>query len=90
MGKIKYDHDPENDYNDGYNSGRRYKVKRKGPDMKIINLLYGKKTYIVAVIIAVLNLAVAFGWVTPENLEQINAVLIALGFGALRAGVNKV
>ena len=57
---------------------------------KILEALWGKKTYIVAVVIAVLNLAVAFGWVSPDQLEQINYVLVALGLGTLRAGVNKV
>jgi hypothetical protein len=56
----------------------------------LLDALYGRKTYIVAVVIAVLNLAVAFGWVSPENLTQINVVLGALGLSALRAGVNKV
>lgn len=56
---------------------------------KILTVLVGKKTYIVAVIIAVLNLAVAFGWISSDNLEQINLILVALGFGALRAGVSK-
>lgn len=58
--------------------------------MKIIEAINGKKTYIIAVIIAVLNLAVAFGWISPENLEQINVILVALGLGALRSGVNKI
>jgi hypothetical protein len=60
---------------------------------KLTNLyqsIDGKKTYIVAVAIAVLNLAVAFGWVSPANLEQINYVLVALGFGAVRSGINKL
>lgn len=56
--------------------------------MKILQALQGRKTYIIAVILAVLNLCVAFGWISPENLEQINTVLVALGLGALRAGVN--
>lgn len=57
---------------------------------KLIQALSGKKTYLVAVVIAVLNLAVAMGWVSPEHLEQINVILVALGLGALRAGVKKV
>ena len=57
--------------------------------LNIINWLSGKKTYIIAVVGAVLNLAVAFGWITPENLTEINAVLVALGLGTLRAGVAK-
>ena len=58
--------------------------------MKFIDFLSGKKTYIVAFVLATLNLAVAFGWISPENLEQINLILVALGLGAIRAGVNKV
>jgi hypothetical protein len=60
---------------------------------KLTNLYYaleGKRTYIVAVVLAVLNLAVAFGWVSPENLTQINIVLGALGISALRASVSKL
>lgn len=57
--------------------------------MKLLYTLQGKKTYIIAFIMAALNLAVAFGWISPENLEQINIVLVALGLGALRAGVSK-
>lgn len=57
---------------------------------KVLGFLSGKKTYIIVVIGAVLNVAVAFGWITPDNLEQINAVLLALGLGALRASVSKV
>lgn len=57
--------------------------------MKLLKMLEGKKTYIIAVVIALLNLAVAFEWVTPEYIEQINIVLVALGFGTLRAGVTK-
>lgn len=53
------------------------------------NALSGKKTYLVALLIAVLNLATALGWVSPDHLAQINWVLSALGLGALRAGVAK-
>ena len=56
--------------------------------MKFINALSGKKTYIVAVVIALLNLAVAFGWIDPDHLTQINMVLTALGLGALRSAVT--
>lgn len=57
--------------------------------MKILKALNGRRTYIVAVVIAVLNLCVAFGWISPENLAQINMVLGALGLGALRAGIAR-
>lgn len=58
--------------------------------MNLLQKINGKKTYIVAVVIAVLNLAVAFDVISPANLEQINLVLVALGFGALRSGINKL
>ena len=53
--------------------------------ISLYKLLDGKKTYIVAVVTAILNLAVAFGWVSVDQLTQVNMVLVALGFGALRA-----
>lgn len=56
---------------------------------RIVDFLAGKKTYIVAFVLAVVNFGVAMGWISPENLEQINVILVALGLGALRAGVNK-
>lgn len=56
--------------------------------MKLVKSLTGRRTYLVALVIAVLNLAVAFGWVTPDNLTQINLVLGALGLGALRASIT--
>ena len=58
--------------------------------MKLLTLLDGKKTYIVALVLALLNLAVAFNWVTVDQLTQINTILVALGLGALRSGINKV
>ena len=58
--------------------------------MKLINFLQGKKTYIVAFVLAVLNFAVAVNWITVDQLNQINAILVGLGLVALRAGVNKV
>jgi len=58
--------------------------------MKLIDFLAGKKTYIIAIVLAVLNLAVAMNWLTVDQLNQVNAILVALGLGALRAGVNKV
>ena len=55
---------------------------------KIIEFLKGKKTYIIAVLIAVLGLMQGVGWfVVPETVW---AILGALGLGALRAGVDKV
>ena len=56
---------------------------------KVLQTLDGKKTYIVAVVIALLNLAVAFDVLTVEQINAINAVLVGLGLGALRQGVKK-
>jgi hypothetical protein len=51
--------------------------------------LEGKKTYIVAIVMAVLNFAVAMNWLSPQHLTAINFVLTALGFTALKAGINR-
>lgn len=55
----------------------------------IIRLLDGRKTYLTALAIAVLNLLVAFNAISPTHLAQINIVLGALGLGALRQAVGK-
>lgn len=52
-------------------------------------MLAGKKTYLIAVILGLLNVAVYLNWITVDQLEQINVILVALGFGALRAGFSK-
>ena len=52
-------------------------------------LLDGKKTYIIVAIISILNLAVAFGWLPHEVIENFDYILVALGLGALRSGVAK-
>lgn len=57
---------------------------------KLQGLLDGKKTYIIALVMAALNLAVAFNWISPAHLTQINFVLSGLGLGTLRAGIKKV
>jgi len=57
--------------------------------MQLINYLSGKKTYIIAIVGAVLNLAVYLKWITVDQLSTINDILFALGLGALRAGVAK-
>lgn len=56
--------------------------------MKLLTQLQGKRTYITALILAVLNLLVAFNVITPDYLTQINTVLGALGLGFLRASVK--
>ncbi len=58
----------------------------------ILANLDGRKTYICTVLIALVNLAIAFGVVsvTPDQIIAINGVLGAVGIGFLRAGVSKV
>jgi hypothetical protein len=58
---------------------------------KILEFLQGKKTYITATLFAVFNFGVAIGWWAPDNqiILLVNSLLAALGFGFLRAGVNK-
>lgn len=55
----------------------------------LVNFFKGKKTYIVAIVLALLNLAVAANWISPAHMLEINWFLGALGLGALRAGVSK-
>lgn len=50
----------------------------------IINFLSGKKTYIVALVTAVLAGVSALGYPIPE---YVYAILGALGLGTLRAGI---
>ena len=64
--------------------------KVKGLVRKVTDFLSGKKTYIVAIVMVVLNIAVGYGWISPAHLTEINVVLGALGLGALRSGVSKV
>ncbi len=55
----------------------------------LYKLLDGKKTYIIAAVIAVLNLLVAFGVLPHEVIETIDYILVALGLGTLRSGIAK-
>lgn len=55
-----------------------------------MSFLSGKKTHIIAIVIVLLNLAVALNWISPAHLVQINVILAGLGLSALRAGVAKV
>lgn len=48
--------------------------------------LVGKRTYIVAIIGAILGLLTAFGVVIPE---WVYAILAAIGLGSLRAAIKK-
>ena len=49
----------------------------------------GKKTYIVAGIMVLVTGLKAFGIIEQSTYEAVMGVMAALGFGALRAGVEK-
>jgi len=53
--------------------------------------LQGKKTYIIAILLSIFNIGIAFGLWTPDNelWLLVNAILAALGLGTLRAGMDK-
>jgi hypothetical protein len=57
----------------------------------ILAWLDGKKTYITAILLAVFDVGVAFGWWTFDSgvIQAVNALLAAFGLGFLRAGVAK-
>lgn len=58
---------------------------------KLVHYLEGKKTYIISTAFALFNLALQSNVITlaPKTIVEINAVLAALGLGALRAAVAK-
>lgn len=55
----------------------------------MLDFIRGKKTYIVALIMAVVAALKIFGVIEPATYDGIMGALAALGFGALRAGVEK-
>ena len=56
---------------------------------KILTALSGKKTYLIVLIAVVVNVAQQQGWITVDQIDQINIVLGFLGLGAVRAGISK-
>jgi len=53
-------------------------------------MLTGKKTYITAIILALVTVARAMAWITQEQYEIIMGLLGSLGLATLRAGVAKL
>ncbi|MBW1918500.1 MAG: hypothetical protein JRI57_10850 [Deltaproteobacteria bacterium] len=51
--------------------------------------LVGKKTYLVALALALLTFARAGGWIDDNIYETLLGIMSALGLGALRAGLAK-
>jgi hypothetical protein len=58
--------------------------------LKFSNFIKGKKTYIVAIVMGAVALGKVFGWIDQPLYEAAMGLLAALGFGALRAGVETV
>jgi hypothetical protein len=56
----------------------------------MIKFINGKKTYIVVGVMVVVSGLKIFGIIEPVTYESVMGILTALGFGALRAGVEKV
>lgn len=58
-------------------------------DEKILNLLRGKKTYLLAATVALVVFLELAGLVDPALAMQLKVLLGAGGAAALRAGINK-
>lgn len=56
---------------------------------KIALLLEGKKTYITALVLAILNLLKSFNLVTVDQIDTINGVLVALMLLFIKVGTNR-
>lgn len=56
--------------------------------MKLLEFLKGKKTYLVALAVAVVTFCEAMGWVTHATSEVLYGVLGAGGLAALRHGMS--
>lgn len=52
--------------------------------------LKGKKTYITVIVGIIVNGLIAMGYIPVEYLTPINAVLVFLGLGTIRAGISKI
>ena len=56
---------------------------------KVLAFLKGKRTYLVVVVMIVVAMLKALGVIDAPAYEAIMGLLAALGFGALRAGVER-
>jgi len=53
-------------------------------------ILVGKKTYLVALVLALMTFGRAAGWIDQNFYDALLGFMGALGLGALRAGVAKL
>ncbi len=58
--------------------------------LEVLAMLSGKKTYIVAAIMALGAFARALGWMDQNQFELLLSLGGSLGLAALRAGVSKL
>jgi type IV secretory pathway VirB2 component (pilin) len=55
----------------------------------MLEYLQGKKTYIVAVVGVIVNGLYIMGYIEESAVKTIDGLLLFLGLGTLRAGMNK-
>lgn len=55
---------------------------------KLLGFLRGKRTFITVVVGVAVNFAVYMGWLSVDQIAQVNAILAFLGLGFLRASVK--
>ncbi|MGQ9919848.1 MAG: hypothetical protein ACUVRZ_00805 [Desulfobacca sp.] len=55
----------------------------------MLTFLHGKRTYVVAAVMIVAAVLKALNMIDAPTYEAVMGLLVALGFGALRAGVEK-
>lgn len=55
----------------------------------VITLLRGNKTYLVTAAMALVPVAVSFGWIDQETANWLLSLLTPAGIATLRAGVAK-
>lgn len=55
---------------------------------KIWGLFSGRKTYIVAALLAIATFALNVGWIDQETFNTIQTLLLAAGLGTIRAAIT--
>ena len=54
-----------------------------------MNILKGKKTYLISAFIAIAVFVHSMGWIDKETLDNAYILLTGAGLAALRAGISK-
>lgn len=58
--------------------------------VEVVRYLRGKKTHVIALLVACVALAYAVGWIDQSTFATLATMLGALGLSAIRAGVEKL